>query len=278
MKSILVTGASTGIGEASALRLDRLGHRVYAGVRKGADADRLKDQGSERLVPVHLDVTDTGQIEAVVKQIADEAGGLAGLVNNAGIGKGGPVEYTDLDEWRKQFEVNVFGQVAVTKAMLPLIRRGQGRVVFIGSIGGKVSSPFLGPYSASKFAIEAIGEALRSELHPWGIGVSVVEPGSIDTAIWGKATQQVDQIEKDLPEEAKAYYGGVMAAMRNAIEVQARRGIPAERVARAVEHALFSSHPRTRYPVGIDARAQTVMVRLLPDRLREAIVRRFVGV
>ena len=184
----------------------------------------------------------------------------------------------DLDEWRKQFDVNVFGQVAVTKAMLPLIRRGQGRIVFIGSIGGKVSSPFLGPYSASKHAIEAIGEALRSELHPWGIGVSVVEPGSIDTAIWGKASQQADQIEQDLTEEAKTYYGGATEAMRKTIEVQARRGIPADRVARAVEHALFSSHPKTRYPVGIDARVQTVMVRLLPDRLRETIVRRVVGV
>ena len=138
MESILITGASTGIGEASALRLDRLGHRVYAGIRRDADAEHLRAQGSERLVPIHLDVTDSGQIEAVAKQIAEEAGALVGLVNNAGIGKGGPVEFMDLDEWRKQFDVNVFGQVAVTKAMLPLIRRGQGRIVFIGSIGGKV--------------------------------------------------------------------------------------------------------------------------------------------
>lgn len=278
MKAVVVTGASTGIGAACALRLDRLGHRVYVGIRKMADAEHLKAKASERLVPVHLDVTDTGQIEAAVKQIDEESGALAGLVNNAGIGKGGPLEFIDLDEWRRQFEVNVFGQVAVTKAMLPLIRRGNGRVVFIGSIGGKVSSPFLAPYNASKFAIEAIGEALRSELHPWGIGVSVVEPGSIDTAIWGKATEQVDQIEHELPEVAKAYYADAIAAMRKAVEVQARRGISAERVARAVEHALFSSRPKTRYPVGVDARTQTVMVRLLPDRLREAIVRRVVGV
>lgn len=277
MADILVTGASTGIGEACALRLDRGGHRVFAGVRRQVDADRLKEQGSERLTPVFLDVTDSVQVQAVAKDIASEAGSLAGLVNNAGIGKGGPIEYLPIEDWRYQLEVNVIGQIGVTQAMLPLIRTGKGRIVFIGSIGGKASSQLTGPYSASKFAIEAIGESLRHELRPWGMSVSVIEPGAIKTPIWEKASGEADRVEGELPEEAREKYAKHLAAFRQAMAMQTRRGIPPERVARAVEHALFSSRPRTRYPVGPDAKIQSAMVRFLPDRTREAIVRRFAG-
>lgn len=277
MAEILVTGASTGIGEACALRLDRGGHRVFAGVRRQVDADRLKAQGSSRLTPVFLDVTDAVQVEAVAKEIAAEAGSLAGLVNNAGIGKGGPIEFLSLDDWRHQFEVNVIAQVGVTQAMLPLIRKGNGRIVFIGSIGGKSSTQLLAPYSASKFAIEAIGESLRHELRPWHISVSVIEPGAIKTAIWDKASEEADRLERELPDEARDRYANHIAALRRAMEMQTRRGIPPDSVARAVEHALFSDRPRTRYPVGPDAKVQTALVRFLPDRVREAIIRRFAG-
>lgn len=276
-KTVLVTGASTGIGEAAALHLDAKGHRVYAGVRKETDADRLRQKGSANLVPVFLDVTDDAQIDAVVKQIAEESGSLDGLCNNAGIARGGPLEYISLDEWREQFEVNVIGQIAVTKATLPLIRTANGRITFVGSIGGKVANSMMGPYCASKFAIEAIGEALRAELRPWGIWVSVIEPGAIKTEIWQKGRDTANRIESDLPDEARERYRPHMEAILKSIDMQDRQGVGPEKVAEAVEHALFARKPRTRYLVGTDARFQSALVRFLPDRTREAIVRRFAG-
>lgn len=276
-RTILITGASTGIGEACALHLDRAGHTVYAGVRKEADAERLAGQASDRLTPLLLDVTDEAQIEAAAKTIEEEAGSLGGLVNNAGIARGGPLEYLPLDEWREQFEVNVIGQIAVTKAMLPLLRRDRGRVVFIGSIGGRVATPLMGPYNASKFAIEAVGEALRHELRPWDLHVSVVEPGAIKTAIWDKGRQTADRLDEELPEEARELYADHIQAIRDGIEMQDRQGIGPEAVAKAVDHALLSRRPKTRYAVGKDAKAQTVMVRILPDKLRETIVRKVAG-
>lgn len=277
MKTFLVTGASTGIGEACARHLDGLGHRVYAGVRKDADIQRWRERGSDRIVPVSLDVTDEAQIEAVAEQVSAEAGELHGLVNNAGVAKGGPLEYLPLDEWREQFDVNVIGQVAVTKALLPLIRRGNGRIVFIGSISGKVATMLLGPYCSSKFAVEGLAESLRNELHEWRISVSVVEPGAIKTAIWDKARSDADRLERDLPSEAVERYAPHIAAIRKGIEMQDRQGVGPEKVAAAVEHALFDRRPRTRYLVGVDARLESALVRWLPDRPREAIIRRFAG-
>jgi NAD(P)-dependent dehydrogenase (short-subunit alcohol dehydrogenase family) len=277
VKSVLVTGASTGIGEACTLRLDRLGHRVYAGVRSEEHAHRLRQRGSDRIVPVLVDVTDQAQIDATARQIADGGGSLDGVVNNAGVGRGGPLEYLPLEIWREQLEVNVLGQVAVTKAVLPFIRAACGRIVFIGSISGNVATMLTGPYNASKFAIEAIGESLRSELHPWGITVSVVEPGAIKTAIWDKSRQQFDRLEPAMPEEARTRYARHIAAIRRTIEMQDRHGASPDKVAAAVEQALFSSRPKTRYLVGADARAQALLVRWLPDKPREAIIRRFAG-
>jgi NAD(P)-dependent dehydrogenase (short-subunit alcohol dehydrogenase family) len=185
MRSVLVTGASTGIGRATALRLDRSGWQVFAGVRKEADADSLQAEASERLRPVTLDVTDAGQIAAAAEAIAAETGGgLDGLVNNAGVAVPGPLETVPLEDLRHQLEVNLVAYVAVTQAMLGEIRRAEGRVVFLSSIGGRIAFPFGGPYHASKFATEAIGDVFRQELRPWRLEVSIVEPGSIDTPIW----------------------------------------------------------------------------------------------
>jgi NAD(P)-dependent dehydrogenase (short-subunit alcohol dehydrogenase family) len=277
MKSILVTGASTGIGHACALRLAGAGHRVFAGIRKDSDAQRLRDKGAAHLVPVLLDVTKQEQIDALAEQITLEVGSLHGVVNNAGVARGGPIEYLPIDVWRDQFDVNVLGQVAVTRAMLPLVREARGRIVFIGSIGGKVATMMMGPYNASKFAIEAIGESLRQELHPWGIGVSVVEPGAIKTEIWDKGRETADRLERELPAEAASRYARHIAAIRKGIDMQERHGVGPEKVAEAVEHALFASRPKTRYLVGLDARVQSLLVRLLTDRSREAIVRRIAG-
>lgn len=277
MPSILVTGASTGIGLACALQLTSAGHQVFAGVRTERDAGRLDDLGASLLRPVLLDITRPDQIDAVAERIAREPGGLRGVVNNAGVARGGPLEYIPVDAWRDQFEVNVFGQVAVTRAMLPMVREAGGRIVFVGSIGGKLATMMMGPYNASKFAIEAIGESLRAELRPWGIHVSVIEPGAVKTEIWEKGRAQADQLERELPPEALTRYAAHVAAIRKGIEMQAKGGVEPAKVAEAIDHALFSLRPKTRYVVGGPARVQSAMVRGLPDTWREAVVRRFAG-
>jgi NAD(P)-dependent dehydrogenase (short-subunit alcohol dehydrogenase family) len=273
--SVLVTGASTGIGEATAVLLDRLGHRVFAGVRKSVDGDHLRAQASERLTPVLLDVTDGAAIEAAAKTVRDDVGevGLAGLVNNAGIGLGGPLEYLPVEHWRTQLEVNVIGQVAVTQAMLPMIRDGHGRVVFIGSIGGHLATPLMGPYHASKFAIAAVAESLRHELRAWGIPVVLVEPGAVKTAIWDKGRAQADDLEQHLPAIATERYAKLISSVRRSIDEQDRIGIPARGVAEVIERALFAPRPRLRYLVGRDAKLGGIAARVLPDRLRDRAVR-----
>lgn len=278
-RSVVVTGASTGIGQACALRLDRAGWRVFAGVRKEADAQRFRQEASERLTPVMLDVTDEAQVrsaaETVVAAIGDA--GLAGLVNNAGIGVAGPLEFLPLDELRRQLDVNVIGQIAVTQAFLPLIRKGNGRIVNIGSISGKLATPLMGPYCASKFALEALTDSLRQELRPWGMAVSLVEPGSIATPIWEKGQAAGDELEKNLPEEAMMRYGKAVNALREAARKFEAAGIPPDRVARAVEHALTARRPRTRYVVGFDATVQRLLAAVVPDRLRDGVIARQLG-
>lgn len=274
-KAVVVTGASTGIGEACALRLDAMGLRVFAGVRKQADADRLRAKASPRLTPVMLDVTDAATIEAAAALVEREtgAGGLAGLVNNAGISVAGPMEFVLIEELRRQLEVNVIGQVAVTQALMPLLRRGRGRIVNIGSVGGRLATPYLGPYSASKYAMEAISDAQRIELRPWGLHVAIVEPGSIATPIWEKGQAEADRLERLLPPRAHALYDAAIAAVRAVARETEARGIPPDAVAKAVAHALTSKRPKTRYLVGLDARVQAAL-KVLPDRLRDAVLMR----
>jgi NAD(P)-dependent dehydrogenase (short-subunit alcohol dehydrogenase family) len=191
------------------------------------------------------------------------------LVNNAGIGVGGPLEVVPLADLRKQFEVNVIGQVAVTQAFLPLLRQGRGRIVNMGSIAGRATMPFMGPYSASKFALEALTDAMRMELRPWGIHVSIVEPGAIESRIWDKAKHSADQMEAAASSEAKAYYGEAIVRVREAMAQAAQRAIPAQAVAEAVAHALRDARPKTRYLVGRDARFRAVLASCLPDRVQD---------
>jgi NAD(P)-dependent dehydrogenase (short-subunit alcohol dehydrogenase family) len=277
--TVVITGASTGIGHATALHLDRLGYRVFAGVRRPADADRLHAKGSERMVPVLLDVTDSGSIDAAAKTVSAEVGeqGLAGLVNNAGIVVGGPVEFLPIDELRRQLEVNTVGPVAVTQHFLPLVRQGTGRIVFVSSIGGRFSQPIVGPYCASKFALEALADALRMELAPSGIHVSVVEPGAVRTMIFEKGGRYGDQALKQLPEEGRRLYGKTTQAVLDFFAKMEKSAIPPDRVARAIQHALTATRPRTRYVVGGDARTQALLAWLLPDRARDALLSRLVG-
>lgn len=277
--TVLVTGASTGIGRATALRLAAAGWRVFAGVRRGADGKALADASAGSLTPVVLDVTDPAQIAAAADAIADAVGGagLAGLVNNAGIARGGPVEYLPVDDWRLQFEVNLFGQVAVTQAMMPLLRDARGRIVFIGSNSGRISTPMMAPYGASKFAIEALAASMRLELRPWGMKVVVVEPGAVKTAIWEKGRALADELEAVMPADAASRYGDQIAAIRKGIETQDRTGIPADRVAAVVEKALTADRPRARYQVGIDSHVSAAASRVLPDRLLDVAVAKLAG-
>jgi len=272
--AVVVTGASTGIGEATVLRLDKLGFRAFAGVRKDADAERLKQQASGRLTPLLLDVTDANSIASAAATIREALGeaGLAGLVNNAGVSFPGPLEFLPIEQLRQQLEVNVIGQIAVTQAFMPLLRKGRGRIVNIGSIGGKMATPFLGAYNASKFAMEALTDALRQELRPWGMHVSIVEPGSIATRIWEKGQAAGDELEKTLPAQGMALYGATFSAMREAAREFEKRGIPPDEVAKFVEHALTARTPKTRYLVGFDAQVQRVIARVAPDRIRDRLV------
>jgi len=276
-RSVVITGASTGIGRATALRLDRAGFRVFAGVQREADAESLRNEGSPRLEPLLLDVTDPGAIEAAAKRVDAEVGnaGLGGLVNNAGIGTGAPIEFLDLDELRRQLDVNVVAVVAVTQAFLPAIRRARGRIVNVGSIGGRISQPLVGPYSASKFALEAISESERMELAPWGIEVSLIEPGAIDTAIWGKTESYAGNMLQSLPPAATALYGRAIRSVLAMLEYQKRVAIPPDAVARAIEQALTAVRLKARYLVGNDAKMQALFARFLPDRWRDALLVRF---
>lgn len=272
MRSVLVTGASTGIGRATALRLDKAGWRVFAGVRRQEDAEALRAAGSERIAPLILDITDAEQIGAATERIGVEAqGGLDGLVNNAGVAIPGPLETLSLDDFRRQVEVNMTGHVAVTQAMLPSIRAARGRVVFISSIGGRVAFPLTGAYHAAKFGIEAVGDVFRQELRPWGISVSIVEPGSIDTPIWERGERTADEIGTS---QREALYGEVVDNYRKVIKDTAERGIAPEKVAKAIEHALSANRPRSRYLVGLEAKLVARIKLLLPTPVFDRIVAR----
>ncbi|HEX6665320.1 MAG TPA: SDR family NAD(P)-dependent oxidoreductase [Solirubrobacterales bacterium] len=277
MRAVLVTGASTGIGRATALRLDAAGWRVFAGVRRAEDADSLRGEASERLQPLFIDVTDAGQIAAAAERIEAEAGeGLAGLVNNAGLAVPSPLETIPIEDFRHQVEVNLTGQVAVTQALLPSLRKGSGRIVFISSIGGRIAFPMTGAYHAAKFGVEAVGDVFRQELRSWDIPVSIVEPGSIDTPIWERGERTADEIGGRSPQR-EALYGRAIERYREVVRQTAERGIPPEKVARVIEHALSAKRPRTRYLVGLDAKVQARLKPLIPTRVFDRIVARAMG-
>jgi NAD(P)-dependent dehydrogenase (short-subunit alcohol dehydrogenase family) len=275
-KSVVITGASTGIGAACALHLDQKGFRVFAGVRKQGDADALRAQGSARLTAISLDVTDTVSTSTAASAVAGAVGaaGLAGLVNNAGIVVPGPIEFLPLPDLRRQLEINVVGQVSVTQAFLPLIRAGRGRIVNMGSIAGRMSTPFTGAYSASKFALEALTDALRLELAPWGISVSIIEPGAVATPIWQKAARNAEAMLGAAPPETFLLYAEAIEALRKTAAHAAENAVDPIEVARAVEHALTASRPRTRYVIGREAKIRAAMALFVPDRVRDNLVAR----
>jgi NAD(P)-dependent dehydrogenase (short-subunit alcohol dehydrogenase family) len=265
-RAALVTGASSGIGLASAVRLANAGWRVFGGVRTDADASVLRAHGVE---PLELDVTDQGQIAAAADAVGSE---LHGLVDNAGIAVAAPLELVPLEELRRQLEVNVVAQVAVLQAVLPALRRAGGRVVLMGSIGGRSALPFLGPYAASKHALEAFADVLRVELAPWGIAVAIVEPASVKTAIWAKGAAHAEALRAEIGPDAAGLYAERLERFR-AVALKRGPGIDPDVVARAVEHALTASRPKARYVVGRDAHLRAWIERL-PTRLRDRVLAR----
>ncbi len=277
--AVVITGASTGIGAACALALDKLGYRVFAGIRDQADGARLTASASPRLMPIGLDVTDAASIAAAVHTVKAMVGeqGLAGLVNNAGIAVAGPVEALPLSEWRRQFEVNIFGLVAVTQAFLPLLRQGYGRVINMASMSGRAAMPYMAPYSASKHSLAGLTTSLRIELQPWGIHVALIEPGAIATPIWGKTKKEVDAWESGWSREMKALYGSAFSKVKEGASKIGAQAPPPGIVVDAVIHALRSRFPKTRYLVGRDTKIRALLVTLLPDRLHDWLVRKAIG-
>ncbi len=276
--AVVVTGTSTGTGAATAIHLAEQGFHVFAGVRREADGEALQAQTSAMLRPLIIDVTDGKTIAAAAAAVTDVVGdrGLAGLVNNAGIAKPAPIELQPMADFRMQLEVNLFGPVAMVQAFLPLIRQGGGRIVNVGSIGGLLVLPLNGAYSASKFGIRAISDALRLELRQWNIHVSLIEVAPVKTAIFGKTYAELDGLEKRLGETGYRLYEEQVAAVRRATEKAAADADPPLVIAKAIAHALTSDKPKTRYLVGHGGKGVAVAA-ALPDRARDKALARELG-
>ena len=275
--TVLITGASTGIGAACAIRLAAAGMHVYAGVREDAAGAALRAQNAALITPLHLDVTNADSIATAVATLDAQLGdaGLNGLINNAGIAIGGPLEVLPMNEIRRQFDVNVFGALAVTQAFLPQLRRARGRIVNMGSIAGRIALPFLGPYCMSKSALRAMTHALRLEVDAWGIDVALVEPGAIATPIWKKSNAAADVMQATLQNDTLAHYSRHLEGIRRVIAKAEEQAINADAVARAVEHALTAAHPKTEYLVGNDARMRAAINAVLPQFLQDRLHRWF---
>ena len=271
--TVLVTGASSGIGEATVLHLHELGFDPIAAVRKDEDAERLEARG---LRTTRIDVTDAAQIAAAREALGDEP--LAGLVNNAGIAVAAPLEFLPIDKLRQQLEINLIGQAAVTQAFLPALRRARGRIVNVSSIGGRVGLPLVGAYNASKFGLEGLSDSLRRELRPLGVDVILIEPGGVKTPIWKKGEQLADEMMEDVPPEAERLYGQLIDNLRKGTRrIATETGIEPSVVAEAIGKALTASRPRARYLVGNDAKQRAVMAALLPDRVMDRLIGRALG-
>ena len=273
---VLVTGASSGIGRATALRLVTSGYHVFAGVRKPADGAALAEAAAGEVTPVILDVTDAQQITSAVEMIAGHAGdtGLAGLVNNAGIGVFGPLELIPIEQFRRQLEVNVTGQLAITQAALPLLRRGRGRIVMIGSIGARFTPPFIGPLAASKSTLTTMSNALRQELAPWDIRVTLVEPGSIRSEAVDKLQSDARTVMNDAAAEGRALYENAFLHLVGFFARLHEKGSSPDIVAKTVERALRAPRPRSCYLSGKNAQRMATIAWLLPVPAQDALRRR----
>jgi NAD(P)-dependent dehydrogenase (short-subunit alcohol dehydrogenase family) len=272
--SVLISGASRGIGRATALRLARAGWSVYATVRRAEDGEELVAEAGSEVHPLQLDVTDDAQIAALDAALPER---LDALVNNAGIVVSGPLETLSADAMREQFEVNVVGAVALTNAVLPRLRTAHGRIVFVSSLSGRVSTPMTGAYNASKFALEAIADAWRLELRPWGIKVVLVEPAMTDTDLWRNAPETLETEVEAMSAEHRDLYGEHLEGMRRTIPRIQKMAKPVDTVATTIERALTAPRPRARYPVGADVKVQAALSGVTPARVLDAVNGRLTG-
>jgi NAD(P)-dependent dehydrogenase (short-subunit alcohol dehydrogenase family) len=275
--AVLLTGASTGIGRATALRLARAGLVVYAGVRRTEDGDALVTEGGANVRPLSLEVTHQPSIEAARDTIANAPDvTLRGIVNNAGIAIAGPLEVLPIAQLRRQFDINFFAPIAISQAFLPLLRKTRGRIVNVSSIGGKFAAPFVGAYAASKFAVEAASDAMRIELLHAGVRVILIEPGGVKTPIWSRSAAVSASVFDNASPELRDAYAEMTENMRKISAKMDENGIDADQVAIAIERALLAPHPHARYLIGRDARMRLIVARL-PDAIRDRIVARAVG-
>ncbi|MEA2160552.1 MAG: hypothetical protein QOD66_2932 [Solirubrobacteraceae bacterium] len=275
MSTVLVTGAARGIGRATALRLADGGWDVIAGVRGAEDGEALAQERPGRITPLILDITDDSHLAALDSALPAR---LDAVVNNAGVVVGGPIEAVPLSELRRQLEVNVVGQAAVTQAVLPRLRTAKGRLVFVSSVSGLVATPMSGPYNASKFALEGLADALRMELAPWGIRVVLVEPAQTDTDLWRRAETDLEEAVASLSPQHRDLYAKHIAGFRKSIPRSQRMAAPTDGVAATIERALTTRRPRARYVVGTTARAQALLASLTPTVLLDMALRAGTGV
>jgi NAD(P)-dependent dehydrogenase (short-subunit alcohol dehydrogenase family) len=272
MPSVLVTGAARGIGKAIVEHLASAGWDVIAGVRSEEDVTAITNVYPQRVSAVILDITNADHIARLPDALPKR---LDALVNNAGVAVGGPVETVTPDDWRKSFEVNVIGQFAVTQAVLPCLRDSGGRVVFISSVNGRIATPMLGPYSASKFALEGVSDSLRRELRHLGVHVVLIEPGGVKTPIWKKGSSLADEMAADMPAEAEQLYGPMMEFLRaETVRIGERTGIDPSEVAEVIGTAMTATRPKTRYLVGRDAKSRWAIAKRIPDRAMDSLIAR----
>jgi NAD(P)-dependent dehydrogenase (short-subunit alcohol dehydrogenase family) len=274
MPTVLVTGAARGIGKAIVEHLASTGWDVIAGVRSEQDAHAITKVYPQRVSAVILDITDADHIAKLADTLPPR---LDAVVNNAGVAVGGPVETVTPDEWRKVLDVNVIGQFAVTRAVLPKLRESRGRVLFISSVNGRIATPMLGPYSASKFALEAGCDALRVELRGWGVSVVLIEPAQTDTDMWRTAGDMVERIEADMSAADRDLYAKHIAGMKKFVPRARKMASPTTKVVAVVEEALTARRPRARYVVALLPKIQTVLVTNMPAALRDRLMTLMVG-
>ncbi len=267
---MVVSGASTGLGAATARELAGRGYHVLAGVRRTVDADAIRADGIE---PVILDVTRAEDLQGLVDRIGADPGHrhLRALVNNAGISMNAPVETLPLDQWRWLFEVNLFGHVAMIQALLPFLHQSRGRIVNVSSVGGRIAMATYGAYAGTKYALEAISDSLRRELAPHGVQVVVVEPGAVHTEMGERGAVTANTLAEKMNTEQRARYGPLIKAVVAQSLASTRSGLSAERAGSVVADAATLRRPRLRYPVGRDAALLTRLARLLPDRVLDGI-------
>jgi len=278
--AVVISGTSSGIGHATALLLDQSGYRVFAGVRREDDAQRLQAKASERLRTLILDITCQDQIDGAVVAVKEALGpeeGLAGLVNNAGICEPGPIELIGMDRFRRQIEVNLIGHVAMIQAMLPLVRQGRGRIINVSSATGRFALPILGAYVASKWALEGMSDALRRELRWLGIPVSIIEPGTVEAPLWDKTPDSIDMFPDEQIAGKNELYDELAAAVRDLMQRGRSVATEPEVLARVIKKAIEARRPKARYCCGPGARMAVLGSRLpefLTDWVTEKILRK----